>query len=207
MELGFTAAAIVNQLKPKLIDISKSWPDGYSYEYGGDAEGSSDAMGAVIDKMPISMFVIVLLLIAQFNSIKKPVIILATIPLGLIGVIPGLLVTGSYFGFMAFLGIISLAGIVINNGIVLLDRIDIELNEFKRSQYDAIVEAALQRFRPILLTTATTSFGLIPLWMGGGLLWEPMAISIIFGLLFATVLTLIFVPVMYKILFRVPNES
>ena len=207
VKTGFTAAGVVSQLKPKLFDAKKSWPDGYDYAYGGDAEGSSSAMGAVIDKMPISLFVIVLLLVAQFNSIRKPIIILATIPLGLIGVIPGLLVTGSYIGFMAFLGIISLAGIVINNGIVLLDRIDIELNENNRSPYTAIVEAALQRFRPILLTTATTSFGLIPLWLGGGLLWEPMAISIIFGLLFATVLTLIFVPVMYKLLFRVPNAS
>ena len=146
---------------------------------------------------------IVLLLIAQFNSIRKSAIILLTIPLGLIGVVLGLLATNSYFGFMAFLGLISLAGIVINNGIVLLDRIKIELEENGRTPQDAIVEAAQQRFRPILLTTATTSVGLLPLWFGGGVMWQPMAISIIFGLLFATVLTLLFVPVLYKSFFRV----
>jgi multidrug efflux pump subunit AcrB len=200
---GYTASQIIKLLTPDLQGLQSGWRPGYKYELGGDAEGSSSAMGAVADKIPLSIFLIVLLLIAQFNSIRKPAIILATIPLGIIGVVVGLLITGSYFGFMAFLGVISLAGIVINNGIVLLDRIDIEKIENGRTEYKAIVEAALQRFRPILLTTATTSLGLLPLWLGGGLMWEPMAISIIFGLLFATVLTLLFVPVMYKVLFRV----
>jgi len=113
-------------------------------------------------------------------------------------VIIGMLLTGSYFGFMAFLGVISLAGIVINNAIVLLDRIRIEEEELKKEPARAIVDAACQRFRPILLTTATTSLGLLPLWLGGGIMWEPMAISILFGLLFSTVLTLVFVPVMYS---------
>lgn len=153
--------------------------------------------------LPLSFFVIVLLLIGQFNSIRKPLIILLTIPLGLIGVIFGLLLTGSYFGFMPFLGVISLAGIVINNAIVLIDRIQIEIDEFNRIPKDAIVVAAQQRLRPIILTTATTSLGLIPLWIGGGPTWRPMAITIIFGLLFATVLTLLVVPVLYRIFFRV----
>ena len=104
---------------------------------------------------------------------------------------------------MAFLGVISLAGIVINNAIVLIDRINIEIEEFGRAPYEAIVEAAQQRFRPILLTTFTTTLGLIPLYLGGGLMWEPMAVSIMIGLLFATVITLLFVPVLYKMLFRV----
>jgi len=96
-----------------------------------------------------------------------------------------------------------LAGIVINNAIVLLDRIQIEIDDYGRAPADAIVEAGVQRFRPIILTTATTSLGLIPLWMFGGLMWEPMAIGIIFGLLFATLLTLLFVPTLYRIFFRV----
>jgi len=104
---------------------------------------------------------------------------------------------------MAFMGLISLAGIVINNAIVLLDRIKIEQEEFKRTPQEAIIVAAQQRFRPIILTTATTSLGLIPLWIGGGTLWRPMAITIIFGLLFATVITLLFVPVLYKSFFRI----
>ena len=129
--------------------------------------------------------------------------VVATIPLGIIGVIGGLLLFKSYFGFMAFLGVISLAGIVINNAIVLIDRIEIELTENKRTPQDAVVAASIQRFRPILLTTFTTTFGLIPLYLGGGVMWEPMAVAIMVGLLFATVITLLFIPSIYSILFRV----
>jgi len=207
VQTGYTATHVTNQLSSWLKEAQPGWEIGYDYELGGDAESSADAMGAVVNKLPLSMFIIVLLLIGQFNSIRKPAIILLTIPLGLIGVILGLLLTGSYFGFMAFLGVISLAGIVINNAIVLLDRIKIERDEHGRTPQDAIVEAAQQRFRPILLTTATTAVGLIPLWIGGGLMWEPMAISIIFGLLFATILTLLFVPVLYKVFFRVSYKG
>lgn len=198
VQASTTANQVFKAIVPWLNEISAEWPAGYSYELGGDAEGSSKAMGAVADKLPWSGIIIVLLLIWQFNSLKKPLIILLTIPLGLIGVIIGMLITGSYFGFMAFLGVISLAGIVINNAIVLLDRIRIEEEELHKEPRIAIVDAACQRFRPILLTTATTSLGLMPLWLGGGIMWEPMAISIIFGLLFSTVLTLVFVPVMYS---------
>jgi multidrug efflux pump subunit AcrB len=130
--------------------------------------------------------------------LKKTVIVLLTIPLGLIGVV---------FGFFAFLGLISLAGIIINNAIVLLDRIQIEQNEFKRTEQDAILVATKERFRPIMLTTATTICGLIPLWLGGGIMFEPLAVGILFGLLFATVITLLFVPVMYKLLFRVSYKN
>ncbi len=92
---------------------------------------------------------------------------------------------------------------MINNAIVLLDRIEIEQEEFKRSSYDAIVTAAQQRFRPIILTIFTTVLGLVPLYLGGGLMWEPMAVSIMVGLLFATVITLLFVPVLYKLFYKV----
>ena len=201
LKSGYTAAEITDQLAPWLEE--QAWPSNYTYELGGEAEESAKNIGAIMNYLPLSFFVIVLLLIGQFNSIRKPLIILLTIPLGLIGVIFGLLFTGSYFGFMPFLGVISLAGIVINNAIVLIDRIQIEMDEFKRTQQDAIVAAAQQRFRPIMLTTATTTLGLIPLWIGGGVTWEPMAITIIFGLLFATILTLLVVPVMYRLFFRV----
>jgi multidrug efflux pump subunit AcrB len=125
----------------------------------------------------------------------------------MIGVLVGLFIFRSYFGFMAFLGLISLAGIVVNNAIVLLDRIDIEINEFGKAPYQAIIDAAQQRFRPILLTTFTTVLGLIPLYLGGGLMWEPMAVAIMVGLLFATIITLLFVPAMYKVLFKVKAED
>ena len=164
-------------------------------------------MGAVLSKLPLSGFLILGLLVLQFNSIRKTFIVLSTIPLGLIGVVAGLLVFGSFFGFFAFLGLISLAGIVVNNAIILLDRIQIEQDRAGGASVDAIVAAARQRFRPILLTTCTTTLGLVPLYLGGGLMWEPMAVSIMGGLLFATVITLLFVPVLYKILFRVRVRS
>ena len=202
---GFTATNITSELSPWLAENSKTWKSGNTYELGGESENSGEAMGAVADKLPLAGFIILLLLILQFNSFRKTFIVLATIPLGLIGVILGLLLFKSYFGFMAFLGVISLAGIVINNAIVLLDRIQIELTEFKRTPFDAVVAAAQQRFRPIILTTCTTTLGLIPLYLGGGLMWEPMAIAIMIGLLFATVITLLFVPVVYALLYRVKS--
>ena len=202
---GFTAQDITDVLIPWLEEDSKSWKQGYRYELGGESEQSSEAMSAVVAKLPLSGFIILALLIVQFNSFRKTFIVLSTIPLGLIGVIAGLLIFRSFFGFFAFLGLISLAGIVINNAIVLIDRIQIELNQSGRASIEAIVAAAQQRFRPILLTTCTTTLGLIPLYLGGGLMWEPMAVAIMVGLLFATVITLLFVPVLYKILFAVKN--
>ena len=108
----------------------------------------------------------------------------------------------SYVGFMTILGIVSLAGIVINNAIVLLERIQIELNDGVE-HYQAIIAAAQQRARPILLTTATTVLGLIPLYLGGGAMWEPLSIAIMAGLLFSTLLTLGVIPVLYAWLFGV----
>ena len=104
-------------------------PVGFRYELGGDLEASGEGTQSIMDKVPVAALLIILLLVGQFNSIRKPLIILLTIPLGMIGVIVGLLVTGSYMGFMTFLGVISLAGIVINNAIVLLDRIRIEIDD------------------------------------------------------------------------------
>ena len=203
LQTGYTAAAITQEITPWLEVESKKWGTGYTWELGGEAENSAEGMGSVMVNLPMAFFIITLLLIGQFNSLKKPVIVLFTIPLGLIGVVAGLLVAGSYFGFFAFLGLISLAGIIINNAIVLLDRIEIDLDFFNRPPQEAILAASQERFRPIMLTTATTVCGLIPLWVGGGIMFEPLAVGILFGLLFATVITLLFVPVMYRLLFGV----
>ena len=130
-----------------------------------------------------------------------------TIPLGIIGVVIGLLIFQEPFGFMPFLGVISLAGIVINNAIVLIDRIEVEQATIKRSIEDAVIAACLQRFRPILLATFTTVLGLIPLYLSGGEMWEGMAVSIMVGLLFGTIITLLFIPSFYSILFKVNYKS
>jgi multidrug efflux pump subunit AcrB len=203
LQPGFNAISIANELDAWLAQGSRSWPIGYKYEIGGERESSGEANESIGVKVPLAALIIILLLVAQFDSIRRPLIILLTIPLGLVGVIIGLLVTQKPLGFVAFLGVIALAGIVINNAIVLIDRIRIEIEENGREPRRAVVEAAQRRLRPILLTTATTVGGLVPLWLGGGPLFEAMAVAIIFGLLFATALTLGFVPVLYALFYRV----
>jgi len=197
------ASSIMKIMTPYMEETSANWPEGYTYKFGGDAENTAENMGAVISYLPLSGFIILLLLIIMFNSIRKTIMVAATIPLGIIGVVIGLLIFQEPFGFMPFLGVISLAGIVINNAIVLIDRIQIEESEIKRPIQDAIIAACLQRFRPILLATFTTVLGLIPLYISGGEMWEGMAISIMIGLLFGTVITLLFIPSFYSILFKV----
>jgi multidrug efflux pump subunit AcrB len=198
-----TPIAVSQEMDDWLKVEKEGWNVGYKYGLGGELESSVEANQSISAKLPVAMLIIILLLVFQFNSLRKPIIILLTIPMGLIGVIIGLLVMRSYFGFMTFLGVISLAGVVINNAIVLLDRIKIEMEENKLSPQRAIIEAAQRRLRPIFLTTATTIGGLIPLYLGGGPMWEPLAVAIIFGLGFATLLTLGLVPVLYAIFFRI----
>lgn len=198
-----TAFSIATAIGPWLAEQQQGWPLGYGYEIGGTFESSAEANAAIADKLPLAGLLILLLLVGQFNSLRKPLIIVLTIPLGLIGVVVGLLVTGQSFGFMTFLGVISLAGIVINNAIVLIDRIRIEIDDNGLDPGPAVLEAAQRRLRPIILTTATTAGGLLPLWFGGDPLFVSMAVAILFGLVFATVLTLGFVPALYCLLFRV----
>ncbi len=207
---GVTAMDVNNEVIPWLDAEQDTWDLGYRYELGGEIETSVKANQSIGAQVPIGGLIILMLLVGQFNSVRRTLIILLTIPLGLIGVTFGLLVANSYFGFMTLLGIIALAGIVINNAIVLIDRIDLEIDVHGLSPAIAVVEAAQRRLRPILLTTATTVAGLLPLWFGGGPMWEPMAIAIIFGLLFATVLTLGVVPILYSLMFRIdfrPSSS
>ncbi len=190
----------------KHIDLL-DWKNGYSYVYGGEIESSASAQEAIGAQLPFAFMIILMLLIIQFNSFRRTALILMTIPLGMIGVIFGLYITSSYFGFMTYLGVISLAGIVVNNAIILIERIEYEIDVNNLRPQDAIVEAAQRRMRPIMLTTMTTIVGLFPLWFSGGPLWEPMAISIIFGLGFATLLTLIVVPIFYSFMFRVGYDK
>ena len=194
-----TAAAAGAWLAARQAD----WPVGYGYEIGGTFESSASANAAIAAKLPVAGILILLLLVGQFNSVRKPLIVVLTIPLSLIGVVAGLLLTGESFGFMTLLGVISLAGIVINNAIVLLDRIRIEIEDNGLAPPRAVLEAAQRRLRPIVLTTATTAGGLLPLWFGGDPLFVSMAVAILFGLVFATFLTLSVVPAFYCLLFGI----
>ncbi|TDX51161.1 efflux RND transporter permease subunit [Orenia marismortui] len=204
---GYTAAEINNQLKPWLDQEKSSWGRGYNYAFGGEYESSTEANESIGAQLPITGLVILLLLVIQFNSYKKPLTIILIVPLTIIGVAIGLLVTGKAFGFMEILGLISLVGIIINNSIVLIDRIGIELDEFNRSPQDAILEAAKRRLRPIFLTSATTICGLLPLWFSGDALFGGMAVSLIFGLAFGLLITLVAVPVVYSIVFNINYKN
>ncbi len=201
------ASEITQVITPWLNEQAENWGKGYVYGLGGDAKSSAENMGAVAKYLPLSAIIIMVLLMIQFNSLKKMLMIVCTIPLGIIGMIIGLLIFGVPFGFMAFLGVISLAGIVINNAIVLVDRIEIEEDELKRKPQDAIIAACMQRFRPILLATFTTVLGLVPLYLGGGEMWEPMAVTIMIGLLFGTIITLLFIPAFYSVLYKVDYKG
>jgi len=202
LDNGVTASDRMQRLNGWLESKREEWGSTIDIEIGGESESSGDANEAIAKKLPIAGFIILLLLVSQFNSIRKSLVVLTTIPLGLIGVVISLLLGQSFFGFMTLLGVISLAGIVINNAIVMLERIEMELDG-GCSHFDAIINAAVQRSRPIMLTTATTVLGLLPLYLGGGEMWEPMALAIMGGLLVSTVLTLCVVPVIYATVFRV----
>lgn len=204
---GGNASVITAEITPWLEEQSANWKPGYSYKFGGDAENTAENMGAVINYLPLSGFIIFLLLIIQFNSFRKMIMVYCTIPLSLIGVSVGLLAFQEPFGFMPFLGIIALAGIIINNAIVLIDRMEVEQNTLKRKEEDSIITACLQRFRPIILATFTTVLGLIPLYLTGGEMWEGMAITIMIGLLFGTIITLFFIPAFYSVLYKVSYKS
>lgn len=200
---GVTATEISSRIRPWLQEYASTWKFGYSYSEGGENEASDKASRSIAEALPFACVAIVGLLVLQFNSFRRSAIVLITIPLGLIGITFGLLVMQSVFGFFTFLGLISLAGIVINNAIVLLDRIKLEIEENGRAEAEAVIVSAQQRARPILLTTATTCGGMLPLMLSGGPMFEPMAVAILFGLLFATLITLFLVPVMYGMLFKV----
>ncbi len=139
---GVTAMAVNSQIIPWLEQEKASWGPGYTYELGGEEEESGKANASIAEQLPVAGIIIVLLLVGQFNSVRRSLIILATIPLALIGVVVGLLVLRSYFGFMTLLGVIALAGIVINNAIVLIDRIKIEIEQNGQEPPRAIIEAA-----------------------------------------------------------------
>ena len=188
-----------------LIEKLELKPDNW-WEVGGEIEKRVETMEKLTRWMPLCFFGIIVLLIWQFNSFRRPLIIFITIPLAFTGSFIGLLVMRAPFDFFGMLGLLSLAGVIINNGIVLLDKIDSE-REKGIDSYAAIINAAITRFRPILMTTVTTVLGVMPLIIAVDPLFYAMAIILGAGLIFGTILTLGVVPVLYSIFFRakIPN--
>ena len=193
-----TAVELYEAMKTKLDAIKL--PIGYELELEGEKKENKECNKDLFKFAPHAMFIILSLLILQFNSFRRAAVILLTIPLVLIGANYGLFIFGGYFYFTAMLGLFSLAGIIINNGIVMIDRID-QLRDKGLLVNEAVIDAAMARARPIIMTTVTTVIGLMPLALFGGEFWYGMAIVIMCGLGIGTVLTLVFVPVLYSLLF------
>jgi multidrug efflux pump subunit AcrB len=193
---------LFGKIRPKIEGIPL--PPGYSLEWGGEYESSQKAQSGLMGMIPLSFVFIVLILVMLFNAFGQVSIILLTLPLSLTGMTAGLLVFGKSFDFMALLGFLSLAGMLIKNAIVLIDQIDLEVREGK-TPYDAIVDSAISRARPVLMAAMTTVLGMIPLYFDT--LFSAMAVTIMFGLTFATALTLVVVPVLYAIFFKVTKPA
>lgn len=193
VEEGFLPYEVMESFKGRLLNLDL--PPGYTIEMGGENEERDESFASLGSATIIAVVLIYLILVLEFNSLSQPLLIVISIPLTLIGAVLGLLITGNPIGFMAFMGLVSLSGIVVNNAIVLLEFINEHRKEL--SVEEAVVEACRARLRPILLTTFTTIGGIFPLALTGGTLWAPMGYVIIFGLLVSTLLTLVIFPLLY----------
>jgi multidrug efflux pump subunit AcrB len=194
-----TSVDILGDARKQIENLS--FGHGYGVEYGGEVEESGKAQKSIAEKLPFGLAFLVIILVIQFGNVRKMAIILTTIPLSLIGVIIGLYIMKYPLSFFAQLGVLSLAGIVVNNAILLIEEIDFELEEGKPPT-EAIIDAGLRRAYPIFLTTLTTVAGLYSLAVSGPL-WGPMAVAIMGGLIISTFLTLVLTPVLYTIFFNI----
>jgi multidrug efflux pump len=199
LEQGYPFGNVTDEVARKLAGIEL--PPGVSLEFGGKKESSGDANAALFSAMPVGVVLLLVFLLLEFNSFRRLAMVLVSVPLAATGVVPGLLLTDNPFGFTALLGVVALAGIVVNNAIVLIDVLDANLAA-GRPLSEAIADAVARRTRPILLTTVTTVAGLVPLTFTNSTLWPPLAWSIISGLMASTVLTLLVVPAMCRHLLK-----
>ncbi|WP_315316229.1 efflux RND transporter permease subunit [Pantoea vagans] len=189
---GLTSAQVVARVQPQIDQLKL--PSGYRLEWGGELESSREAQSGLLSSLPAGFLAMFIITVLMFNSLRDAVAIWITVPLAMIGVTCGFLITGIPFGFMALIGLLSLSGMLLRNGIVLIE--EIRLFRQEKPLQLAIVDAATSRLRPILLTAFTTVLGLLPLLRD--VFFQSMAVVIIFGLGFATVLTLLVLPVIYR---------
>ena len=179
-------------------------PEGYSFKWGGESEMSADGLGNIIANLPIAVVVILLVLLALFNDYRRPLIVILCLPMAVIGIAPGLLITGQPLSLIAIVGIIGLVGMIIKNAIVLLDEIQIRL-KVSTTPYQAVVDATISRVRPVVMASATTILGMIPLLTDP--MYAAMAVAIMSGLMAGTLITLLFVPILYSAFFMVKIDK
>lgn len=179
-------------------------PPGYALRWDGESGNSAEANDSLASTIPLGFGAMVLVTILLFNGLRQPLVIWSVVPLSLVGVVVGLLVMGVPFEFMAILGVLSLAGLLIKNAIVLVDQIDLEIAK-GAPRMDALVDSAASRVRPVLLGSGTTVLGVIPLFSDA--FFKSMAVVLVFGLSFATALTLLVIPVVYAAVFRISTDE
>ncbi len=199
LDPNMSGASLQTLVESKIESIPL--PEGYSLMWDGEFKPSLEANEATGTYMPMAMLLIVLIVVMLFNSIRQSLIVMAIIPLSIIGVSIGLFVTGKAFGFMAITGFLGLIGMVLKNAIVMMDEINLNLNMENVSPYEAVVNAAVSRMRPVLLAALTTIFGMFPLITDA--MYGSMAVTIIFGLFFATFLTLLVLPLFYVLFYKI----
>jgi multidrug efflux pump subunit AcrB len=193
---GVLPSEVLNAAFPRLREFERTLPPGYRMEIAGEYEEQTKGFGDLAIAMLMSITMIFLALVFQFKHAVKPLIVFAAIPYGVVGALAALWIMGEGFGFMAFLGVASLIGVIVSHIIVLFDFIE-ERHELGEPLQQALLDAGIMRLRPVLITVAATVFALFPLAAHGGPLWEPMCYAQIGGLGFATVVTLLIVPVIY----------
>ena len=201
---GATPEAAVRSLAPAVEKLNASLPRAYRIEAGGTVEESAQSQASVFAKVPLMLFLMLLFLMAQLHSFSRLVLVLSIVPMGLIGIVAALLISGRPLGFVAILGILALMGMIARNAVILIEQIETERAE-GRETWDAVVQGTLSRFRPIMLTAISTVLGFIPI--APTVFWGPMAFAIMGGLFVATMLTLIVLPALYVAWFRVKEPA
>jgi multidrug efflux pump subunit AcrB len=195
---GVLPSEVLAEIQPALAKLRQSLPPGYQLTVGGEQEEQVKSFGELVVVLVISVIAIFIALVLQFKNAIKPLVVFAAIPFGAVASLVSLRIAGAPFGFMAFLGVISLIGVIVSHVIVLFDFIE-EQRELGAPLMEALLDAGLLRLRPVLVTVGATVLGLIPLALHGGPLWEPLCFVQIGGLTAATVVTLVLVPVLYAI--------
>jgi len=195
---GVLPSQVLTPLLPKIKEFQKNLPPGYFLEIGGEYDEQQKGFKELSVVMAISVLLIYIALVVQFRSAIKPLLVFAAIPYGMTGALAGLVVMGQPFGFMGFLGVASLVGVIVSHVIVLFDFIE-EAHEEGKPLQEALLDAGIVRLRPVMITVGATVLGLIPLAIHGGPLWEPLCYAQIGGLTIATFVTLLLVPVIYSI--------
>lgn len=201
---GVQAPDVTSEVLPEVKKLEKKLPPGYRIEVGGATEESAKANQSIVVLLPLAAGIMLVILMFQLQNFPSLFLVVATAPLGLIGAVCALLVFNQPFGFVAMLGVLSLAGMIMRNSVILVDQINID-RQSGVSTWDAIIESTIRRTRPVVLTALAAMLAMIPL--SRNMFWGPMAVAIMGGLLIATILTLLFTPALYAMIFRVHRPA